>query len=203
MNDLVRYGSTFAREIANGHYEPMDDGGLYLPRSHYSLRGTYTHGVIRNGVLLDGWHTDPNLIPDEGINHILDVAVNGATQITTWFFGLYSGAVTPAANWTAATWVATATEITSNTTGYSETTRQAWVGTAAASDATSNLASKAVFTIILPSSTLTVNGCAMVSSDVKGGTTGKLISASRFATTRNLSSGDLFNLGYTLTGTSS
>jgi hypothetical protein len=43
----------------------------------------------------------------------------------------------------------------------------------------------------------------MVSNSAKGNTTGTLVSASRFAATRNLSSGDLFNLGYTVTLTSS
>jgi hypothetical protein len=203
MNDLQRHRGEFARYLNNHQWERTDDGDVFFPVARAIAHGMYMHGVFRNGELVDGWQYDPNLWPDEGINYALDVAVNGATQITAWYFALYSGAVSPAANWTAATWVAIATEITSNTTGYSETTRQAWVGTAAASDATSNLASKAVFTIAVPSSTLTVNGCAMVSSSAKGATTGKLYSASKFATTRNLSNGDLFNLGYTLSLTSS
>lgn len=207
MNDLQRHGREFQRYVENHDWERMDDGAIFFPSAHAIARGTYVHGVVRNGELLDGWTYEPNLLPDEGLKYMLDVSVNAASQISAWFFALYSGAVSPAANWTAASWVAIATEITSNTTGYSETVRQTWTGAGASTSSgitsTDNLSNKAVFTIIVPSSTLTVNGCAMLSDSAKGSTSGKLISASKFAATRNLSSGDLFNLGYTLQLTSS
>jgi hypothetical protein len=198
VNELFRHAREFKRYLTNHQFERMPDGGVLFPRAAAIARGVYVHGV--NG---RDWQEDANLLPDEGLNHMLDVTLNSGTQITTWYFALYSGAVSPAANWNAAGFAATATEITSSNPGYSETTRQLWVGANASSDSTNNLSNKAVFTIAVSSGTLTVNGCGMLSASTKGSTSGKLVSASRFGATRTLSDGDLFNLGYTLTLSSS
>ena len=38
-----------------------------------------------------------NLVTNAGLNHLLDVALSGASQITSWYVGLTDGTPTPAA----------------------------------------------------------------------------------------------------------
>ena len=51
------------------------------------------------------------------------------------------------------------------------------------------------------SGTLTVTGAALLTSSQRGGTTGVLVSASKFAVARTFQSGDLYELGYRLNAT--
>ena len=195
--DLIKHNREFKRYLANNQFEQTEDGGILFPKAGAIARGMYVHGV--NG---QDWQYSPNILPTEGLNSLLDVALHGATQITAWYLGLFSGAVTPGASLTAATVTSVLTEITSGTEGYSESTRVAWDEAAASAGAITNTASKAAFTIVTATS-LTVNGCFLASASAKGATTGKLMSATRFASARSLSDADIFNLGYSLSLTSS
>lgn len=194
--DLIKHSREFKRYLDNHQYE-LTDNGILFPRAHALASGLYIHGV--NG---QDWQTSPNILPTEGLNSLLDVALHGATQITAWYLALHSGSTTPAANLTAATVTSTLTEITSGTEGYSESTRVAWDEAAASSGAITNTANKAAFTIVTATS-LSVAGCFLASASAKGATTGKLMSATKFASARSLSDGDIFNLGYSLSLTSS
>jgi len=176
-------------------YESTPEG-LVFPKMGVLISGVYHHSV--NG---QDEQADKNLLPDAAILSILDVYFGDAAKINAWYLALYAGAVSPAANWTAANFAANATEITSNTEGYTELTRPQWVPSAAASGAKNNLTQKAKFTIATASS-LTVNGAALLSSNVKGGTGGVLASAARFANPRTLFNDDTFEVGYTVTLTS-
>lgn len=195
-NDLLKHRAEFARYIRNNQYEVSEEGVLF-PKASAFAKGVYVHDV--NG--LDR-REDTNLLTTEGLNHMLDVVLHGTTQVGTWYFGLFSGNVTVLATWTAANFTSNATEITSNTEGYSETNRQAFVEAAASAGSTNNTSNKAAFTIATASS-ITVWGAGMLSSATKGGTTGTLLSASKFAAARTLYDTDVFNLGYTITLTSS
>jgi len=129
-----------------------------------------------------------NTVVDEGINHILDVQFHAETQVTTWYIGL-KGAGTEAAGDTLAshgTW----TEFTDYTGS-----RQAFVEAAAAAKSITNSASPAVFNI---TGSGTVAGC-MISS-VLSGTSGKLFSATDFASSRTVANTDVINVTWTLTG---
>lgn len=193
--DLLKHRREFQRAINNHKYE-MTDEGILFPQQHVLASGLYIHGV--NG---DDWRKDKNLLTTEGLNHMLDTEFHDGTKVSTWYFGLFSGNVTVLNTWTAANFTANATEITSNTEGYSETTRQAFVEAAASAAAITNSASKAAFTIATASS-ISVWGAGLLSSSVKGGTTGTLMSAAKFSAARTLYNTDVFNLGYTITLTS-
>lgn len=187
--DLIRHASEFRSALDNHKYEKTGSGILF-PRAHVLIAGAYTHDV--NG---QDHQTDPNLIVDEGLMHMLGVTLASATQITAWYVALYAANYTPLAALTAASFPATASEITSGSEGYTQSTRVAWTPGTVAADAVDNSASKATFTIIT-ASTLAVNGAALVSASAKGATSGKLMSATKFSSTRSLSNGDTFNLAY-------
>jgi hypothetical protein len=194
--DLIKHRGEFLRALRTLKFERTDNGGIYFPAARAIAHGMFVHDV--NGMDV---RFDPNLLPTEGLNTLLDsLAAN--TQPIAYYLALYGGAVTPAAGWTAANFASNATEIVSGTEGFSESTRVAWTSASASNGSKHNLASKAAFTIVTASN-LTVNGCGMLSASAKGATTGKLMSASRFASARVLSNTDVFNLGYTVSLTSS
>ena len=195
--DLKKHSREFATALRNHQYEVTDEGGVLFPKQGAIVSGVYTHNI--NG---SDERVDSNIVVTEGMNHILDVVLHGTTAVATWYFGLFSANVTPVSTWTAANFTANATEITSNTEGYSETTRQAFVEAAASAGSINNTASKAAFTIATATS-ITVWGAGLLSSNVKGGTTGTLMSAAKFSAARTLYDTDVFNLGYTLSLTSS
>lgn len=183
-----KFYAAIAAFLAAGDFK-KSDGGI-LVHDGIMARGRYVHSV--NG---QDERVDHNLIPSAGILHILDVTLRNQTQNAAWYIAPYSGAVTPAANWTAANFAANATEITSGTEGYSETTRPQWVPAAAASGKISNLAAKASFTIVA-TTTLNINGAGLLSANAKGATSGVLVSASRFGATRVVNNGDTWECGY-------
>lgn len=184
------------RALDKGQYE-QTDVGLLLKPTRVIARGAYEHWV--NG---KDRRVDPNLVTDEGLMHMLDVCIHDGTKVSTWYLSLYSANYTPLAGLTAASYPATASEITSGTEGYSESTRVAFVEGAPSANAISNTASKANFTIVTASS-LSVNGAAMHSASAKGATSGTLLSATKFAATRTLYNTDVFTLAYTVTLASS
>lgn len=190
--DMVKHIREFRRYVANYQYEQSDEG-IYFPKAKAMVRGTYSHQVN------DGpWEDDHNLIPDEGLNYIIGAAVsNDSSPITTWYMALYAAAYTPTASLTAANFAATASEITSGSEGYTEANRVTWVADAidTVNTEVTNDTTPAAFTIIT-ASTLAVNGAALLSQSAKGSTLGTILSAGRFAATRNLSNGDTFNVKY-------
>lgn len=177
------------------HDEVYDvtDEGLYFPRQGILASGEYWHSV--NGKDL---RIDKNLITTEGLTHILNVAMGATAKPTGYYMALYAGAVSPAANWTAASFAATAAEIVSLSEGYTEATRPEWTEAVATSGAIDNFSTAARFTIATASS-INVNGAALLTSNVRGGTSGVLVSASRYAATRTMYNGETYDLGYRVT----
>lgn len=193
--DLQKHAGEFGRYLRNKQYE-AGEGGLLFPKASAIAQGGYLHDV--NG--LDE-QFDPNLLPDEGLIYLLSVGLANGTKLAAWYLSIYSGNYTPLAGLTAASYPATASEITSNTEGYTESTRPVWTPTAPATPLVDNLANKAAFTIATASS-LTVNGAALLSEATKGAVTGKVVSATKFGTARTLYDTDVFNLAYRVTLTS-
>jgi len=188
-NDLIKHGREVLANLRAGRFEQTADGVL-LPKMHAIARGVYIHDV--NGA---DERMDPNLLTDEGLTYLLDCGLGNGAKITAWYLALFGGAVNPAAGWTAANFAQNASEITSATEGYTELTRPVFTAGTAASNAIDNVASKAPFTI-KTAGQLTVTGAGLLSNNVKGATTGKLASATRFAAPRVLADTDVFNLGY-------
>ena len=187
--NLRKHSSEFRRYLHNNQYE-VTDKGIEFARASAVAQGMYFHDV--NG---EDEQCSPNNITDEGLIYLLSVGLNNGTKLATWYLALYAGNYTPTADLTAASFPATAGEITSNTEGYTETTRRVWTPTAPTTPLIDNLANKAAFTIATASS-LTINGAALVSDATKGAVTGKLVSATKFAAARTMYNTDVFNLAY-------
>ena len=185
------------RALDKGQYE-QTEAGLLLKQTRVLVRGLYEHWV--NG---GDYRADHNIVTDEGLINLLNVNYAGTAATATWYLSLYSGAYTPVAGLTAASYPAAAGEITSGTEGYSEATRVTYNETAATSTPViTNTANKANFTIAT-ASTVTVNGAALHSISTKGATTGVLSSAVKFAAARTLYNTDVFTLAYSTTLASS
>jgi hypothetical protein len=194
-DDLKKHVNSVLKRLAARQYERTETG-IYLTKERAYISGVYTHNV--NG--LDE-REDTNIITDEGLNHILNVAFNGASAVGTWYLAPYSGNVSPASSWTAANFTSNATEITSGTDGYSESVRQTYVEATSTAKSITNNANKAAFTIATATS-VTIWGAGLLSVSTKGGTTGVLASASKFSASRVVYDADVFNLGYTVSLTS-
>ena len=188
MRNIAKLAAAAQHSLAAGDFEQTEEGVLI--RKSIIARGRYRHWV--NG---KDEQVDPNLVPLQGLNYAVDVTARNQTPASAWYIAPFAGAITPASGWTAANFAATASEITSGTEGYSQATRPQWVGAAAVNGKSTNLASKASFSIVC-TTTLTINGAAMLSSNVKGGTAGVLLSASRFSVARTLTDGDEWDCVY-------
>ncbi|MDH5857803.1 hypothetical protein [Lampropedia aestuarii] len=160
------------------------DSGLVDPHGEYYIRVNDGPEEIIS-----------NRIPTQGFNYLLSVGLKAGAAQPSWYLALFSGGYTPTDEVTAATFANVATEIVSSTNGYTETTRQAWTPGDVANSEVSNLATEAVFTIATTSS-VTVRGVALLSSPVKGGTDGVLMSIARFPQDRTYYDGDKVTIGY-------
>lgn len=196
MNDLMRHRGEFARAIANRHFE-FSPSGILFPRQKCFVGGVFDTEHRRGGDLI-GHDISPNIVPTEGLNHLLDVLAAGAAQINPWYVGLFKGNVTPGENLTGATFDSVCTEATE----YDETTRQAYVEAAADGGIMSNADNRAVFTI---NGSITVYGGALLSVAAKQDATvgSKCLAASKFSTSRAVVAADELAVKYTLTATSS
>lgn len=161
------------------------------------LRVGFEHVIehIRGGRLIDV-ETVHNLVPTEGLNHILNVALRANSPTANWYIALFEGNYTPVAGLTAATFPSAATECTA----YDESNRVLWVPATASGGVVTNSASKATFTM---NATKTVYGIAMTSLLTKGGTTGVLVSAARFSSSKSVYDDDLLQVTSSITMTSS
>lgn len=187
----ARLMSEIRRRLAGGQYERVDDGTLFLPREKLMVRGGYNLQINDGPVSYE-----PNLVVNEGINYLLGVGFHADAAITAFYLGLMGANATPSATWTGANFASLATEFVN----YDESVRQTWTNAGAISQNIDNSAAKATFTISTGGGT--VYGAGLLSSSVKGGTAGKLISATKFATSRVLSAADLLNLTYGISATS-
>jgi hypothetical protein len=190
--DLKKHIAEFRRAFLGNRYEKTGNG-LFFPAQKVLAHGVYVHDV--NG---QDERIDRNLLPDQGLTKMLGVHFGAETQIAAWYLAPFSGNVTVLDTWNAANFAANATEITSGTDGYTESTRRPWTPAAAATKNINSNAAKSAFTIASTSS-LTIRGMGLLSTNTKGGTTGVLASAAKFATARVLQDTDAFNVGYGVT----
>jgi hypothetical protein len=171
------------------------EGGILVPSSNIMAAGKYHGQIIRDGKIIDEFE-DANLVVNEGLNSLLNVYMFAATQITSWFIGVFEGNYTPVATVTAATITSASTE----STAYTSSTRPAYVPASASSQSITNSASRASFVF---NATKTIYGAFLVSASAKSATTGTLFSAARFSSSKNVESGDELLLTYTFTASSS
>ena len=171
------------------------ESGLYVPRANVSIGGVFEYEHRRAGEIIDV-SSSHNLVVNEGLNHILNVVLHGATATPTWYVGLFEGNYTPLAADTAATFPTSATECTA----YSEATRQEYVEAAASGQSITNSAARATFTF---NASKTIYGAFLTSVSTKGGTTGVLLAADRGAVAKAVVSADQLLVAYTLSITAS
>ena len=157
-----------------------------------TVGGYFTYEHIRDGKVIDTWK-EKNIVVNTGLNYILDAALSGGTVNTTHYVGLFSNNYTPIAS----TLVTNLTEVNAK---YNELTRPTWTEAGASSQSISNSASPAAFTF---NASETIYGAFLISNNTKGGTTGTLIAASKFASARSVIAADVINVTYTLSASSS
>jgi len=176
----------------------QDNGaGLLVPaqKSIISAKGIY-HGLhVRDGKVIDEWE-DENIVPTEGLNYFLSIGLAAGTQITSFYLAPFEANYTPVSTVTAATITAASTE----TTAYTSGTRVAWTAGSVSAGAVSNSASPATFTF---NATKTIYGAFLISNSTKSATTGTLISASLFSSSKSVVNLDQLILTYSFTLTSS
>lgn len=179
------------KAIAKDNYD-VTENGIYFPKQGVLAQGMYFDRV--NG---GEWERTENLVVNEGLAHILNVAMGATVKPVGYYLALFSGSTAPAANWTAANFATVAAEVVSGTEGYTNATRPKWEPSAAVNGSIDNLALAASVTIAT-SSTLNVTGAALLTNSSKGGTTGALISATKYAAARTFQNGDVYDIGYRL-----
>jgi len=150
----------------------------------------------RDGKLIDEWDYK-NVCVDEGLNSILNVQFHGATQITTWYVGIFNTDTTPAAGTTYAVPVWTESIAYDNIA-----VRATYVEAEAASKSITNSANKAAFTM---SGTEDIYGAflcgggsaATTRQDTAGG--GTIYCAGKFGASKSVVDNDVLSVTITIT----
>ena len=181
--------SSLLAAVSANDYTSNDDGSITTGQG-ITAKGEY-YDRINGGE----WTRTENLIPTEGLAHILNVALGTTPKPASYHLALFSAAAQPTANWTAASFASNASEIVSMTEGYSSATRPTWTPANTATNSIDNMAAVAKVTM-KTASTLTVQGAAMLTNSSKGSTAGALISASKYSAPRVFQDGDTYEIGY-------
>ncbi len=181
-----------AKEILKGKFEKTDRGELYLPGSHVFIGGVFGHWLNDD---VEGIQYDGNIVVDEGLDHILDVALSNGTQNSNWYVGIFKNNHTPVAGDVAASFAGAgvAGEII---TEVDESARQAYTDAGVSSQQITNTASPATFTA---NQSVAAYGAFLISDNTMGGLSGVLCAASKFTAVRNLVDTDVLNVTYQLT----
>ena len=139
----------------------------------------------------------PNIVTNEGLNHLLNVVFHGTTAFSPWYIGAVESNTTAAATMTYATPVFTEWD------GYTEAVRQEFVESAASSQSITNSASKATFT---SSEAMTLYGGALFSYATMSDTAhagAVLFCYSLFSSSKPVENLDVFKITLTITASHS
>lgn len=201
--DMIRHAAEVARAVRRHKWTQVANG-IHLDEMRAVAGGTYVISVRRKGRgPLIPLEVCPNLLPTEGLAAILNV-LGGNIAVPTLYLALFNNSYTPTASDTGAGFTATYGEITSTTEGFSGSNRITWTDATTTTTAINNYASPGVFTMVsVSTSTIVVRGAAMLTTQARGNTTGKLISAARFGSDRVFSDTDELDLKYQLSLTPS
>jgi len=180
-----------AKDLASDVYD-QTEGGIYFPRHGIRAQGEYFFRV--NGGEVE---TVKNLITKEGLVDVLNTYfIANHAKKAGFYLALFSGSTAPAANWTAQNFATVANEITSLTEGYSNATRPVFEPSPAGADTFVDNAAATARITIATTSQLNVTGLALLTNSVRGGTSGVLVSATKFPAARTFQNGDIFDVGY-------
>lgn len=192
MNLKPALAQELRKEMRAERYD-ITPTGLYFPRPGVAVNGEY-FGRVNGG----GWEKEgDNLVPTEGMAHILNVALGSTAKPAGYYLAICAGSATPDGTWTASNYATVASEITSMTEGHTGATRPQWVPTNAITSSIDNLGNSATLTIAT-AGTLSVTGAALLSNSQRGGTGGVLVSASLFSMARTFQNGDTYDIKYRL-----
>lgn len=136
--------------------------------------------------------SDTNLLPQVSIDFIAGLLRGTSSPISSWYVGLFENNYVPTSGVTAADLPGVVGECTA----YDEATRPVWTNTYDGISSIDNLSNKAVFSI---NAAKTIYGAFLVSSSVKAGNTGLLLSIARFSTAQTLTAGTSFSIAAGIT----
>ena len=198
MEGKFSAGGIFTTEI-NRHslmsraLESGDPGEIEFAKNQIKL------GLAKGGYDLIETDVTHNLIPDQGLDNLLSVWINGGTQVSSRYVGIFSADSTPTNAWTSANFHAVNT---TEWTAYDEVTRPLWNVGAVSGQAVTNSANKAVFTA---NAGAVLYGAAILSASTKDGSndaTGILYAATRYSASRPVVATDIINVQYDLSASS-
>ncbi len=143
-----------------------------------------------------------NRIVDQGLNHFLNVVMGADAKITTWYVGIFTNNVTPAAADTPAAQLGAA-----GTYGEGQdadydvplTNKPEYIDAPASAKVMSNSGTPASFTI---AAILTIFGAFISSISAKTATTGTLLAAKKFDASRAVLDNDILTVQYDITAAS-
>ena len=160
----------------------------------------------RNYVTVDQERA-PNLIPNGGLDFVLDLILGSTLKINNWYMGPFTSNWTPSAtaqsNWAGASSGPLATELAN--AQYDETNRQAATFGNPASSQTITTSAATTFTLSTGVSGLSMYGVTLnsVNTVAYDSTDQTLLAATRFVSPKSgLDAGDLANIGYELSASS-
>lgn len=183
--------SAIADELNKNRFD-VTESGIIFPTLSVGIEGTYFTRV--NG---GEWDIQKNLITKEGLIDVLNTYfVQNHPKKAGFYLALFSGNTAPASNWTAANFTAVANEIVSQTEGYTAATRPQFNPLPATDNTYVDNMTAATSVTIATSSQLNVTGIALLSNSQRGGTTGVLVSATKWPTVRTLQNDDVLDMGY-------
>lgn len=160
------------------------------------IGGVFTYEHIRDGKIIDTWE-QPNLIVDEGLNYVLNAGLSSGSKVAGMYVGVYANNYTPIAGNVMSTFptAGVALEVTTEISNATRPTWSAFTGAVTTTKSLTNSAAPAIFTF---TASADVNGAFLSSTNTKGGTTGTLVAASKFASTRSMINGDVLSIIYTV-----
>jgi hypothetical protein len=190
------------RALENNKYE-ITAQGIFLPQAKSEI---VAGGVFEHCLNGGPWTADPNLLPTEGRNAMLDIALGATTKLAGFYIVPFATNTAPTDALTAANYDSTQTEFDN----YVESSRRTWTPAAAASGVVTNAATPVSITIDDATGPTNVNiyGLGLIGgaagTATKHATSGKLIACTLFTNPRlNLQETDILGLRYTITLTSS
>ena len=177
---------------------------------HFMESGLNFHGHVftdhfRDGKLIHSCDQGGNTFTTEGLNYLLDIIFGTTSKAGSaiWYVGIFKNNVTPALGDTAATKLgANGSYGECQDADYDSpaTNKPAYTIAAAASSSCTNAASAASFTI---AASITVYGAFLGTGAAKTDTTGKLMCAKKFTSSRAVIDNDVLAVTYVISCTTS
>lgn len=178
------FDAKLTRAIMDGRFEETEEGILF-PRERTLVQGVFSYH--KRG---EPEEFAENMVVTQGRDYLLNVGLKGNAAAVNWYIAPFSGDVTVQATWTAATFTASATEVTA----YESATRPSWTGGTVASGTVNSFAAKAE--IKATSDAVVIRGAGMLSVSGKSATSGTLLAAARFPSTKTLDTDEILDIGY-------